>query len=94
LTGAELPVPIPADTYECSVEEMEYVAESKSSGEPFAKFTFTVDATEHEGRKLFWNRSLQAKDLGYFKKALLACGASPEDIEGEFDFVPLNSRLI
>lgn len=86
LTNAELPEALPAATYECSIEEMEYVAESSASGEPYAKFTFVVDEGEYEGRKVFWNRSLQPKNLGYFKKALINCGADPEDIAGEFDF--------
>lgn len=77
--------PIPAGWYDCVLSEWEYVEESESSGEPYIKWTFAVDEGEHEGAKLFRNSSCQVKALPYLKRILLALGADPDEVSGEFD---------
>lgn len=66
--------PLPVGQYPAVVSEIERVAESKKSGQPFLKFTFRVTMEEYEGRKLFDNYSLSADALWKLAKTLEALG--------------------
>jgi hypothetical protein len=77
--------PIAAGTYNATFTEFENIEASKTSGEPYIKFTFTGDEGEAEGRKFWANKSLNTKALWALKRDLIAMGADPEDVTGVFD---------
>jgi len=66
--------PLPVGLYSAAVEEVTFIPHSKKSGEPSVKFVFIVTDTEYEGRKLFYNTSLQKQAAWKFVKTLNALG--------------------
>lgn len=57
----------------------------KTSGEPKVTLRFAIADGEYEGRVLFSDCSLQPHALFAIKRALLAMGADPEDLEHSID---------
>ena len=67
--------PLPVGQYPAVVSNVEHIPQSKSSGRPFLKFTFTVTGPEeYVGRKLFDNYSLTKDSRWKLAKTLEALG--------------------
>lgn len=66
--------PLPVGIYKAVVAELEYVASSEKSGQPYLKFVFEVKEEGYTGRKLFMNASLVPSALWKLGKVLNALG--------------------
>lgn len=81
-------VPVPNGTYRLQFQSAEFVAKSKSSGQPMYKAKFVVDDEslgELNGATIWHNWSLSPAALWRFKQEAVVLGAEPEDLEGEVD---------
>lgn len=96
LTGVELREfePVPVGRYRGKVDDVVYTAKSKRSNQPKVQLTGTLlEGLEESSkgydpesnRKWFYEISLQDQSLWNLKRALVALGDSPEDLEGELD---------
>lgn len=75
--------PLPVGIYQAVVSELEYVASSEKSGNPYLKFVFEIREEGYTGRKLFMNASLVPNALWKLGKVLDALGV--EVPQGEFN---------
>jgi hypothetical protein len=79
--------PLPRARYLSKVSGLEYVPESKRSGEPTLSWEFTVNGGEFNGRKGFLNTSLQPQSLWNTMRILMALGYTEEEVKSrEWDF--------
>lgn len=79
------PEPMPKDTYEAKLTKHDTIMESQNSGQPYIKFEFTVEHPTYGGRKLWSNASLQPQSQWAFKKMMVTLGATPEELDTDFD---------
>jgi len=86
--------PLPADTYSAVVEKAEYIAESKSSGNPTVAFTWIVNEGPYEGRKLFRSYSAQPNSLLFLKRVWIASGVDPDDLAADIETDDINASII
>lgn len=77
--------PVPADTYEATLTEVEYVEKTLTSKGDYIKLVFTISDGEYQGRKLFRNMSMLENSLWAFKNAMIALGTDPSAFDGELD---------
>lgn len=75
--------PLPVGTYEASVKDVKYTAESQKSGKPYLTYVFEVEDPAYKGRQLFHNESLQPQSLWRVAKTLKALGVRVP--KGEFN---------
>jgi len=88
--------PLPQGRYRAEVASMEHIPASKRSGKPKVRFVFNVlkglEASNEdfnvEGRKAFYEVSLQEQSLWNLKRTLIALGDDPEELEGEVELDP------
>jgi hypothetical protein len=79
--------PLPKGRYLSQVSALEYIAESKRSGEPTLAWEFTVMGGEFDKRKGFLNTSLQQQSLWNTMRILTALGYSEDEVKSrEWDF--------
>lgn len=79
--------PLPRARYLSKISGLEYIAESKRSGEPALAWEFTVTGGEYNGRKGFLNTSLQPQSLWNTMRILMALGYSDEEVKSrDWDF--------
>ncbi len=64
----------------------------KDSGNPYIYFELTVEGSEHEGRKLFFNATVIAKSRPYLMRTLQALGWTDEELRapGGLDLDPMD----
>lgn len=82
---------LPPGEYLCTLTAVKFTEASQSSGQPYIAAEFTVredsdGSTQHAGRKLFRNFSLQPQSLFALKQAMIALDADPDIFEQEEDF--------
>lgn len=79
--------PLPRGRYLSKVSALEYIPESKRSGEPTLAWEFTVQGGEFDKRKGFLNTSLQSQSLWNTMRILIALGYAEADCKShEWDF--------
>lgn len=79
--------PLPVGILRAEVESVERQV-SRSSGQPMLAWTFRITEPGLEGRKAFYNTSLQRQALWKLKKALRALGWSSEELSGPLNLDP------
>ena len=81
--------PLEEGSYIGRLTSVEYIAKSRTSGQPFIKLTFTLTSDNEDeslsGRKLFRNASLQEESLWAFKKYMIALGTDPEEFDEDVE---------
>lgn len=105
LTGVEMKNfdPLPDGKYLAKVDDMVFTAKSKRSAQPKEQFSFTAlkgltagteDYDPETHRKFFYEVSLQDQSLWNLKRALIALGDDPKDLEGEIDVENLKEDYV
>ncbi len=74
--------PLPDGTYNAVLGEVEVRTSQK--GDPYLNFTFNL-TDEYEGRKAWRNFSLLPQSLWSVKAAMVALGASRDELSGSFE---------
>lgn len=74
--------PVPAGTYPAVLTEI--TSKVSQKGDPYLTFAFTL-TDEYEGRKAWRNFSLLPQSLWAVKIALMALGASRDELGGSFE---------
>lgn len=66
---------IPEGVYDATFTEFKLIPESKASGQPYFRLTFTLQDEEYQGRKAYVNHSFTPEALWAFKRTLVRLGA-------------------
>lgn len=82
-------VPVPVGLYPAVVDEVEYVAASKKSGQPGLKWSFVTTTAPYVGRKFYYHTSLVEQAMWKVAKTLDALGmegvANNPDVKLDLD---------
>lgn len=84
---------LPPGKYECIIESVTYIAESKASKQPNLKWQLAVAEGEFENRKLFMNTSLVPKALWKLQQVFEGLGL-PHDTKVDIDYDEDTNELI
>lgn len=84
LAGVRTELPqLPPGYYPAEVDQIEYVAQSKASGQPFLNWRFTLTEGEFKGQKAFFVTSLQQDSLWNLKRTLIELGVDEATLDDE-----------
>lgn len=78
---------IVAGMYRCRVDDAE-VRDSKEGEYPYINWTVSIVDGDNKGRKLWLMTSLSPKAAWKLQETLIAFGAHPDSVKGEFEIDP------
>lgn len=84
LAGVQTELPqLAPGYYQAEVDQVEYVAQSKASGQPYLNWRFAITEGEFQGQKAFYTTSLKDDALWNLKRTLIGIGVPKENLESE-----------